>query len=301
MSSSSSPRFKPTFEKISPAMGSSFSTLQFLEPNQNTNARSWHFHPEIELVYVKGGNGSRHIGNHMSYYQGGDLVLIGSMLPHSGFTDKNGGNESETVIHFTEDFLGDSFFENVEMHDIKLLLQRARSGVVFHGVSKNLIGQKVERLPTLFNFAKVIELLCILQDMAWAEEYSILNADGYSFETSDFNQERVNDIYNYVRLEYHRHISLEEISSVANMTIPAFCRYFKKLSGKTFTQFVNEYRIVQSCKLLIEQSISISDVCFESGFNNFSHFSRLFKKATGMNPSQYRNQRLQLIDSNPNN
>ena len=289
-------RRKPSFEKISPVIGSSFSVKQYLEPSPNINAPFWHFHPEIELVYVKGGSGSRHIGNHLSYYQGGDLVLIGSMLPHSGFTDRLSGNESEIVIHFALDFLGEGFFENIEMDDIRRLLLRAKAGIAFHGESKETIGAKIERLPTLFNFAKVIELLCILQDMAWAEDYTMLNADGYSFEAGDINEERVNKIYEHVRQEYARHIPLEEISKVANMTVPAFCRYFKKLSGKTFTQFVNDYRIVQACKLLVEQSLSIADVCFESGFNNFSHFSRLFKKSTGMSPSQYRNQRRQLIE-----
>lgn len=254
----------------------------------------WHFHPELELVYVKGGSGRRHIGNHLSYYHDGDLVLIGSMLPHSGFTNRLTENDSETIVQFHLDFLGQDFFKKNELADIVRLFERAQAGLSFQGKAKIEIGTRIEKLPNLDNFGRLIEILCILQDLAWAEEYTILNADGYTFEVQNADNDRINSIYNHVRENYLKSISLDEISAIANMTKPAFCRYFKRLSGKTFTHFVNEYRIVHSCKLLSEGTDSITNICYESGFNNFSHFNRLFKKITHLSPSEYR-KRFKLV------
>ena len=286
---------KPAFEKVSTEFGSSFSVKHYNEPSPLDRPPFWHFHPEIEMVYVNGGNGKRHIGNHLSYYQSGDLVLIGSMLPHSGFTDRLTGNDSETVIQFHKDCFGADFFQLEEMQDISKLLQRAKAGIAFHGEAKRNIGARMEKLVRLDKFSKLIELLYILQDMAWTEEYTILNAEGYALEVKSSDNDRINIIYDYVQANFQSVIPLEEIAALANMTVPSFCRYFKRISGKNFTRFVNEVRIVHACKLLTEQQLSISDVSFESGFNNFSHFNRQFKNITGKSPSQYRKQFVQLL------
>ncbi|MEM8765568.1 MAG: AraC family transcriptional regulator, partial [Bacteroidota bacterium] len=97
-------------------------------------------------------------------------------------------------------------------------------------------------------------------------------------------------VFNHVKQNFKEDISLDEMADMVSMTVPSFCRYFKKITNKTFTQFVNEYRLVHASKLLAEQPMSITQVCFESGFNNFSHFNKSFKAFTGQNPSEYRNQ-----------
>ncbi len=288
--------YKPALEKVSSEFGSSISVKQYSEPAPQSQPPFWHFHPEIEMVYVKGGSGKRHIGNHLSYYQWGDLVLIGSMLPHTGFTNRLTQNESETIVQFNSNCFGDGFFRIDEMKDIQKLLQRAKSGIAFHGEAKNYIGARMEKMAGLDNFAKMIELLCILQDMAWTDEYEILNADGYVFEVENTDNDRINVIYDYVQSNFQNHISLDEISTVASMTVPSFCRYFKRISGKNFTRFVNEIRIVHACRLLTEEHDSISNIALESGFNNFSYFNRIFKDITGKSPSEYRKQFVQVLN-----
>lgn len=286
---------KPALEKVSTEFGSSFSVKHYSDPSPLEKPPFWHFHPEIELVYVKGGSGKRHIGNHLSYYQNGDLVLIGSMLPHTGFTDRLTGNESESIIQFNYDCFGQDFFESKEMQDIKKLLTRAKAGIAFNGQAKRRIGAQMRKLSTAKPFEKFIGLISILQDMANTEDYKILNADGYTIEFQSADNTRINDIYTYVQQHFQKAISLEQIAGVANMTVPAFCRYFKKISGKTFTRFANEIRVVHSCKLLSEKQLSIAEVSFESGFNNLSHFNRLFKEITHKSPSEYRKEITQLL------
>lgn len=281
---------KPTLEKIEPGFGSSFSYRTYYRDTGNKKNTFWHYHPEIELVYVNGGSGKRQIGSHISYFRNGDLILIGSHLPHCAFTDSLTEHECESVIQLKPEFLGVDFFEITEMRGIKNLLERAKKGIVFHGATKRNIGRKIEKLKDLESFERLLGLLEILKQLEKSNDYTILNAQGFILETELQDNDRINVIFNFVKEEFHRAISLEEISEKVSMTSPAFCRYFKKITGKTFTKFVNEYRLAHAAKLLHEKQISITDVCFESGFNNFSHFNKQFKYFTGKSPSTYRNE-----------
>ena len=281
---------KPSFEKVDPSFGSSFSLKSFNQQHQNRNHTFWHYHPEIELVYVNGGSGKRQIGSHISYYQHGDLILIGSNLPHCGFTDSLTDNDKETVIQFSPDFLGKNFWEIPEMRNIKVLLERAKKGIVFQGEDKIMIGEKIEALSSLTNYKRLLGLLDVLNMLENAKDFTLLNAEGFVLDTELEDNNRINVIFNFVKNEFKRNITLEEIANLVSLTVPAFCRYFKKTTGKTFVQFVNEYRLVHAAKLLHQKQISITDVCFESGYNNFSHFNKQFKKFTGKSPSVYRNE-----------
>ncbi|MEX0313952.1 MAG: AraC family transcriptional regulator [Allomuricauda sp.] len=280
---------KPAFEAIEPTFGPSFTYQKFNENNENKN-NAWHYHPELELVYITGGSGKRQIGSHVSYFRNGDLILIGSNLPHCGFTDKLTGNKSETIVQMKLDFLGNDFFNIPEMKNIQTLFEVAKGGIAFFGKTKLKVGEKMEILEYQTDFQRLLSILNILNQLATSEEIKVLNAEGFSMETEVKDNDRINIVFNHVKANFKEDISLEEIADLVSMTVPSFCRYFKKITHKTFTQFVNEYRLVHASKLLAEQPISITEVCYESGFNNFSHFNKSFKVFTGQNPSEYRNQ-----------
>lgn len=285
---------KAILEKVTPSFGSSILVkkhVAFLK----TNIPSWHHHPEIELVYVNKGKGKRHIGNHISYFNNSQLVLIGSNLPHVGYMDRLTTNGSETLIQFKPDFLGETFFNIPEMMPIKSLFERAKKGVRFNIEIKKRIGVKIEELVNLDGATKIISFLEILKDLATTEDYTLLNANGFAFETIPQDSNKIEIIYKHINQHFKRHISLDEISDLVSMTVPAFCRYFKKATGKTFTKLVNEYRVVHATKLLSESTMSIADVSFECGFNNFSHFNKLFKEFTGKSASKYRGEMKNLI------
>jgi len=285
---------KPAFEKIVPEFGKSLLVKQHNEIVEN-NLPFWHFHPELELVYVNKGKGKRHIGSHLSYFDNSQLILIGANLPHSGFTDRFTTNGKETLIQFKEAFLGDNFFNIPEMHKVKNLFAKAKKGLLFNIETKQLVGPKIEALITYNGIERIIHFLEILNDLSVATNYSLLNVDGFAFEVEPQDNNKIDIIFSHVRKNFTQHITLDEISEKVSMTVPAFCRYFKKVTGKTFTQFVNEFRIVHATKLLAENPTSINDICFESGFNNFSHFNKLFKKFTGKSPLKYRNEMKQLV------
>ncbi|MDB4495982.1 AraC family transcriptional regulator [Flavobacteriaceae bacterium] len=285
---------KPFLEKVYPGFGSSVLVKKHTE-FLKTNKASWHFHPELELVYVNKGQGKRHIGNHLSYFNNSQLLLIGPNLPHNGFTDRLTTNGFETLIQFKEDFLGKDFFEIPEMKKIKELFERSKKGILFGSETKIKVGYKIEKLVEKKGFKKLLVFLEILNILSKTSDYTILNVDGYAVETELQDSSKLDIIYKHINTNFKEHISLDQIANVANMTVPAFCRYFKKVTGKTFTKLVNEYRVVHATKLLSESMMSITDISYECGFNNFSHFNKLFKEITGKNASGYRKEMKDLI------
>ena len=278
---------KAVFEKVPTRFGNSFSLRRYADPLRD-KAPFWHYHPELEIVYVNGGSGKRHIGNHLSYFEDGDLVLIGSNLPHSGFTNRLTGNESEVVVQMYNDFLGGDFLKKPELGPIYQLFERSKMGLSFYGKTKEEVGRRLDTLHELEGFARLMEFLSILNIMATSDEYDILNADGFAFELQAQDNDRMSLVYQFIREKFQQTISLDEIATEANMTVPAFCRYFKKQTSKTFTKFVNEYRVVHACKLLSEDKGSIADISYESGFKNISNFNKAFKEITGKSPSAFR-------------
>ncbi|MBT8182866.1 MAG: AraC family transcriptional regulator [Eudoraea sp.] len=287
-------KLKPAFEAIAPNFGHSF-TYQKFDSTKHNKDNLWHYHPEIELVYVNGGAGKRQIGSHVSCYTDGDLILIGSNLPHCGFTDKFTGNKSEIVIQMKEDFLGDSFFNIPEMKQTQTLFEIARGGVAFFGETKNIVGEKLENLKNESDFEQLLSILSVLNELGNSKDFKVLNAEGFSFKTDIEDNDRINIVFNHVRNNFKEEVTLAEIADKAGMTVPSFCRYFKKITNKTFIQFVNEYRLVHASKLLAEQPMSITDICYESGFNNFSHFNKSFKVFTGQSPSEFRNRLKKVV------
>ncbi|MBU2938144.1 AraC family transcriptional regulator [Lacinutrix sp. C3R15] len=287
-------QLKPTFKKITPDFGSSITAIQKTKKRKRSEA-FWHFHPELELVYVNKGKGRRHIGNHLSYFNNSQLILIGSNLPHNGFTDRLTSKGKETMVQFHPEFLGDLFNKLPEMKNIVQLIERAKKGILFKREIKDVVGPKIEKLPKYEGIKRVTKLLEILELLALSTDYVLLNENGYMFETQPQDSSKIDKIFKYVNKNYQEHITLDEIAAHVNLTVPAFCRYFKKVTGKTFTQFVNECRVFYATKLLTESQSSITDICFECGFNNFSHFNKVFNEVIGKSASKYRNEMRLII------
>lgn len=285
---------KPTLENLGADFGSTIMVKEFVYPYQN-NYQYWHFHHEYELIYINSGPGKRYIGSHISYFSNGELILIGPRLPHYSFTEPFTPEQMKTSIQMKENFAGEAFFLLPEMTAMKQLFEKAKKGISFHGLTKKNVGKKIEKLMLFDGFERILKVLEILNDLALSDEYTVLNAQGFLIEVSPQDNDRLNSIYNFIRENFKRSLSLTEVAGQASMTVPSFARYFKKMTGKTFTQFVNEYRLVHASKLLAEKPTSITDICFESGFNNFSHFNKLFKQFTGKNPSEYRKELRQIV------
>lgn len=262
--------------------------MRKFDETHDCNRPHWHFHPEYEIVYISNGRGKRHIGDHISHFGEGDLIFLGPNLPHFGFTEEVFEAHLEIVVQMKEDFLGSEFVQKPEMAAIRQLFERSRQGLSFGGTLKHVVGQKLQEMMGMNSFDRLISLLSVLQTMAKSADYEMLKAKGFALEVNAQDQERIQAIYQYVQANFQEEVNLEQAARLANMTVPAFCRYFKKLTRKTFSQFTNEFRIAHACRMLGDDNLTIAAVSFESGFNNLSHFNRQFKNITGLSPRAYR-------------
>lgn len=285
---------KPTLQQENPFMDASFSFNAYEHPDQNTDSH-WHYHRVPELIYISKGTGKKYVGNNFSYFGSGDLFMIGPLLPHYSFIDPPKPGQTKYSIQLSEGFPGVSMLMMPEMQPVKNLLERASFGISFHGKTKLKVGRKIENLDKYNPLERFIKVLVILKDLALSEEYNVLNASEFQIEVIPQDYARLQVIFNFVRENFRRQISLDEVAEKASLTAPSFARYFKKVTGKTFTNFVNQYRLLHASKLLTESEMSIMDVCFESGFNNFSHFNKLFRNYSGKTPSAYRNEIRQVV------
>lgn len=284
----------PKLKKVEPDFGSSIRYSRFTERNPDAKA-FWHYHPEVELVYIEKGYGNRYVGNHISSFDKGDLILMGPNLPHFGYEFGLQGINEEIVVQFREELINESSFNIPEFENVNNLIQKSKSGISFFGATKKKIGEELLLMEDKDPFDKLLNLLKILNILAQSTEFQVLNADGITLVIQNQGDDRINKVYQYVKENYQAEISLEEISEIAIMTVPSFCRYFKKYTKQTFTQFVNEFRVRQAIRLIAAGNKSITQIAMDVGFNNFSHFNKQFKKVTGKSASQYKRSMYQIL------
>jgi AraC-like DNA-binding protein len=279
---------KLNLEQIHPDNDSSFRFL--LTPKLN-EVFYWHFHPEIELVYVEADKGIRHIGEHISTYEGCDLALIGSYIPHLNFDYGVKATVETVVIQFPETYFESGLIRIPELKKVVELMERAKTGLAFTGETKRIAGIRLKKLQHLDRFHQFMELMSIFQFLAESEEYVNLDVRPISSQTILKQQERMHRIHQFVETNFQKPIDTQQIANEVNLSLPAFCRYFKKTTKLTYTDFVNQYRVQYAKKLLIQDK-NVTEACFESGFESLSYFNRIFKKWTGETPSGFRKQRL---------
>ncbi len=275
---------KVKLEAIKPDEASSFKIL--LTPKLN-DLFYWHFHPEYEIVYVEAETGVRHVGDHISKYEGSDLVFIGPNIPHLNFDYGVKTIVETVVVQMEEHFLGQPFFALPEMAAINDLFERGRTGLAFHGTTKKKAGEQLKRLPTLAHFEQLMELLQLFQSLASSKEYTPLQSRPIANASVLKGQQRMHKIYHFIETNYQKDINVNKVAELTNLTTAAFCRYFKKSTHLTFTEFLNQYRVNQAKKLLLHDK-NVTEACYESGFENLSHFNKTFKKIAGENPSEFK-------------
>ncbi len=256
----------------------------------------WHFHPEYELVYVIKSFGKRFVGDHIDDFSDGDLVLLGSNLPHFWKNDDvffQGDPQYKVnaiVIHFPADFFKQQIENYPEFLKIKELLQRSARGIRFHEPIAKSVGKKLEKLLKSKGLERTLDFVKILDKLARTKDYKILSSGNYNAELQNLSSSRIDKVLHIINSNYREDLKLETVANHAGMNKTAFCRFFKEKTGKSFSEFLIEMRIGYACKLLIEAQLSVSQICFESGFNNLSNFNRQFKKQTLFTPVHYKNQ-----------
>jgi AraC-like DNA-binding protein len=253
----------------------------------------WHFHPEIEILFVAKSSGTSYVGDGIRRFTDGEISIIGENVPHWWKSDRKYLESKTTtgmkalIIQFNKEIFQDNFINLSEMSAIKELLDKSQRGIQFTGKSRKLFGDQIIKIFGLSGIKRITELILLLDMMAGTKEYRYHSSLGYSRSINTFDFYRFNKIHEHIILNLTKPIKLEEVADIANICPTAFCRYFKKHTGKTFSSFLNEIRIGHACRMMLADNMTISRAGMESGFNNLSHFNNQFKRVMKITPSAY--------------
>jgi AraC-like DNA-binding protein len=274
---------KIKLEKVDFESGKSF---KLFSPRLR-NTFLWHYHPEFELVFVEADAGIRHVGAHISGYTYSDLVLIGGNLPHLNFDYRLRSDYHQIVIQLKTDFLGEAIAISPEFSLIKDLFNKADYGIVFYGKTKQQVAEKLKELDGSTSFDQLMHLIQIFQILAESSECDILNSDLSSKDFIIKDKIRMGTVYEYIDANYSEIPNVHDVARLFHLTTSSFCRYFRRQTHMTFTDFVNQYRI-ERAKNLLMQDKNVTEACYAVGFESLSYFNKLFNHIVGENPSVFK-------------
>ncbi len=274
------------FEKIHVPNRHSFISRKLpLKSNDNV-----HSHKNFELNFIESGSGRRIVGDHISRFEAGDLVLMGPNLPHCWEVqeEKNAAPSFCIVTHFSEDIMSSDFFKIPELEKVVVLLKQSKRGLRFKMENDNQIRHILEKMTQLEGLAYYIEMLKVFHLLLQIKEREKLSNPMDHTAIFNRNLEKVNKVYAYVFQNIHEGVKLEEAAALLNMAPSSFCRFFKKKTDLTFMEYVKRVRVGMAAKLLAETDKQITQICFESGYNNLANFNHYFKSIMAKTPSAYR-------------
>jgi AraC-like DNA-binding protein len=277
--------------EISPVISSH---LSLIERDDAFFKAPFHFHPEMELVYILESFGKRIIGDTIEPFSPGDMVFIGSNLPHIWMNDEIFFNDISDlkaiafVFYCNKIVFGIGFYEMKEAIRLKDFFQKAEKGMRINGTTKETIAKKLKTLLHKKDFEKIIGLFEILHILSQSDDINFITSDGYNAQLNYSETDRLSNVYKYVQTHFKEDINLDTIAGISNLTPQSFCRLFKKRTGKSFVEYLNEVRIATACKYLLDTDWSISEVAYNSGYKTVSNFNKLFKNITGYSPTLYK-------------
>ncbi|TGV01887.1 AraC family transcriptional regulator [Flavivirga rizhaonensis] len=254
---------------------------------------SWHYHPEFELLYISKSTGIRFVGDSVAHFTPGDLVLVGPNLPHlwrndvSYYAEDSERSVKTVVIKFYKNFIGENTFDAPEFAEINRMLSDAKYGISFGSNISNKLREDIMSITNIKHTEQFIKLLGILYELSITNEKQLLSSSDMRQYTAK-GARRIDRVLRYISDNYSKSIALEDVSDIACMTPNSFCRFFKKKTNKSFTGFLNEVRIRNASRLLVQESLPVNDVCFLVGYNSITNFNKQFKRIMGSTPKQYR-------------
>jgi AraC-like DNA-binding protein len=279
---------KARIEKVSTGGGASFICRRRVDPRFGFY---WHFHPEIELTYIVRSRGRRFVGDSIEPYDDGDLVLLGPNLPHTWASDpRRAGRQEALFCQFSESFLGPDFLRAPELAPVRRLLDRAAHGLRFGGRTQKAVARRMEEMQRLQGLGRLAALLEVLDQLARSREQRPLSSREFVPALRPGDAGRIDRVCRILNERFTERVTLAEAAAAAHLSVPAFSRFFRRKTGRTLVAYLNELRTSLACRELIETERSVSDIAFDSGFNNLSNFNRRFLQLKGMSPRDFRRQ-----------
>ncbi len=273
---------KTLIQKIHLEPGQSFACRTYRTPAFETN---WHKHEEYELILIKEGSGTAMIGDFVGEYKPGDVFFLAGNLPHWFRKNNKQRIGAALVLHFHISIFGDKFLMQPELKNIATMLAR-NNGIQLLSKQQTQAAGNIVVLEKASGFERVPLLLECLQQISTARNYLLLT-ENFSDAANTINP-AIEKIIDYSFRYYLEPIKLSAVAKIAGMSIPTFCRFFKKNIKKTYFEFLQDLRISHACKLLTSTNKPVTEVCYESGYNSWAHFSKQFKRVKQTTPLKYR-------------
>lgn len=282
----------PSLKKVDSGVDEIFEVLRV---NDSHFYPLWHYHPQYEMFLIKEGGGNRFIGDNISPFSVGEIFLLGPNIPHVFRNDPeyfiNGSikKAKATVLYWDESLIKGDLFNLKEFTPIRELLKQAKRGLLIRGPSRKLVINFLNIVVNKTGIDRILEFVSMLHFIATKAEYDTLSSLGFSSKIDEKEVNKLNKVFDYLLNNFSRTITLKEIADISNMCPTTFCRYFKKTTNKTLITFLNEIRIGHASKLLIEnKNMNISQICYESGFNNLTNFYIQFHKFKNLSPIEFK-------------
>lgn len=261
----------------------------------NLEKSSWHYHNNFEISFITEGSGKRIVGDSIEDFQPGDLVFIGPNLPHVWIAEKETRTASNRTLEmvflqFTSSVLSTQLLSLPEFSFVKKALDLSEKGIQIVGQTLNEVSEIMLQLPYLKNFDRVLNFFKMMDIIGKSKSNIHLASKNYLKLRFTTGNKRIATIHDYLMNNYQGDVNLKRLAALVNMAEGSLCRYFKMNMGITLFEYLNQIKIEFACKLLMDRDLSITEVCYDSGFNNISHFNQQFKKINGVPPSEYRKQ-----------
>lgn len=249
-----------------------------------------HFHSDYELVAILNAKGTRFIGDHVSEFDGPEVVLVAPDLPHCWHIANtiNGNKPKALVIHFSQRFMGEEFFKTPELSCFYTILRQATRGVLIRDKAVDKMVEKMNKLLEAEGIKRLLVLLEIFESISSNRNRELLASLAYTAQTKRDDYRRINIIYDFVNQNFSKQVDLKKVADLVHLSPAAFCRYFKKTTQRTFFDYLKEIKVGHASKLLRESNLSIAEICYASGYNNVANFNRQFKQLKSLTPSSYR-------------
>ncbi len=281
---------RPVFEKTPQSQWESFHCEVV---NGDSYNAAWHFHPEYQITLVIKSCGYRLVGDNITPLHAGDLVLVGSNLPHVWQQERESRTDPAHAVHavivrFLETFAGRDFLDIPEMKEVRRLLQRSGRGLRATGTTRQAVAEKMRRLPEATGLDRISGLLSILNALARSNELKPVASAGFVPVLNGSDQDRMQRVCDYIHAHLEEPIERASVAREAHLSQGAFSRFFKLRTGKTLPGYINELRVGRACRLLAENETRITDIALECGFANLANFNRRFLEITGLTPRNYR-------------
>ena len=272
---------KPILEPIHVGRQKTISAFVYCKKNFEM---PWHFHPQHELTYIEESIGTKFIGDYVGNYEPGELVLLRSNLPHcwKNHVQEDGKSES-LVIQWNKGI----FTKVPELQPLFAMLKTASKGIIFNQKSVELIVPMLKKMPNLTGHHLYIQLLSVLTHLSECD-YRTLSEASFTDDLPTEYGNRMSQIHSFTEIHFHKKVYLKEVADLVNMTEQSFSRFFKKMMGRSYFTFLNEYRINMASRMLIDTDWSVAEIGFKCGYESLPFFHKQFNKYKEESPSKYR-------------